>query len=54
MITEVLDRESGAILFKPDQESKILETLQKDMKSLMKKVDRLEKRIKELEENNSK
>lgn len=49
MITEVVDSNSGAILFKKDQESKNLEYLMKEMTSMKKTISKLEKRVKELE-----
>lgn len=53
MITEVVDKETGAILFKKDEESKSLEDLMKRFEALEKKNTKLEKRIKELEKANA-
>lgn len=43
---EVLEKRSGAILFKPEEET---EELQKEVESLKKLVAKLEKRVKALE-----
>lgn len=47
MIREVIDKNSGAILFKKDQESL-------DLEKLMKKVEDLESRLKKLEKKSTK
>lgn len=46
MIREVIDKESGAILFKQDEDT---ENLYKEIDSLKKMIAKLEKRIKTLE-----
>lgn len=43
---EIIDKNSGAILFKPEEET---EELQKEIESLKKLVAKLEKRVKALE-----
>lgn len=45
MIEEVVDKKSGAILFKETQETK-------DLRYALKKIEELEERIKKLENNN--
>lgn len=54
MIVEVVDKNSGAILFKKDKESLTLEAVVKELEELKKKNSKLEKRIKALEESLSK
>lgn len=52
MIKEVIDPNSGAILFKKDEESLTLEDAVKRIESLENKCKSLEKRIKTLENTN--
>ena len=51
MIKEVLDKDSGAILFKKDQESIDLEFLKNKVSELEKQNKSLEKRIKKIEDS---
>lgn len=51
MIKEVLDKGSGAILFKKDPESLTLEEVVKRVEKLEKENKELKKRIKSLEDN---
>lgn len=48
-IREVVDKKSGAILFKKDQESKNLDQALKTIAEMQKTITSLEKRIKKLE-----
>lgn len=45
MIKEVLDKESGAILFKEDEDGQRIEALEKEVESLHNIIFELEKRI---------
>lgn len=51
MIKEVIDKGSGAILFKKDSESLTLEEVVKRLDKLEKENKELKKRIKSLEDN---
>lgn len=50
MIREVVDKETGAILFKKDKETQNIEYLLDEVAKLKKYTSRLEKRIRSLEE----
>ena len=48
MIKEIVEKDSGAILFKEDEDGQRIEALEKEVESLRSAVFELEKRIKSL------